>query len=549
MAEPLEKPTAKRTVFVRDATGLVRQIGFTDTLIISLGTINILGGFVLTVLSAPFFFPGANVLLVFMLGAIPALAFVGMYSILSAAIPRSGGDYVWTGRILGPRVATVMAILFLFAQIISFPALNAWGIIDYALAQGFLALGLTTANPGLVSLATTITQPLNGFVLSVLILVFIILVGIFSVDGYKKVNKFSFIAYVVMLVMFLGALLSVSPSAFAASVDSNLAAYNVTYSSVVSAVNSNPQFTTFSLYNTVLAFPLLGFLTYSGFNFSTYAAGETKEVSKSIPRALILAVFITMIFLFLESQLTYMTMGTNFVNGVSYLFNTGALGSLPVQPTLTFFLALATNPWVGFLINVGVAVGNFLVALQCVVMFGRIIFALSFDGVIPHRFANVNDRFHSPHYAVLTVGILSILTESLFWYGPGLLTGYLNSAIAVEVAYLIPGLAAFLLPFVKRDLYERLIKPLPGLLGKSIGGWPLVSICGLGVTLIWIFGIYTELFPVMTYGYLGSSLGFAAGATIVPIIAALILFEGARAYRKKKDGIDIVMSFKEIPPE
>jgi hypothetical protein len=29
----------------------------------------------------------------------------------------------------------------------------------------------------------------------------------------------------------------------------------------------------------------------------------------------------------------------------------------------------------------------------------------------------------------------------------------------------------------------------------------------------------------------------------------LILLEGARAYRKKKDGIDIVMSFKEIPPE
>jgi len=539
----------KKALFVRDATGLVRSLGFSDTLIISLGTINILGGFVLTVLSAPFFFPGANVLLVFMLGAIPALAFVGMYSILSAAIPRSGGDYVWTGRILGPRIATVMAILFLFAQIIAFPALNAWGIIDYALAQGFLAFGLTTGNAGMVALASTITQPLNGFILSVLILVFIILVGILSVDAYKKVNRISFILFVAMLALFLGALVSVSPSAFQLSVDSSLTNYNVTYSSVVSAVSTNPQFTTFSLYNTILAFPLLGFLTYSGFNFNTYAAGETKQVSKSIPRALILAVAITMVFLFLESELTYYTMGANFVNGVSYLFNTGALGSLPVQPTLTFFIALATNPYVGFLINLGVAVGNFLVALESVVMFGRIIFALSFDGVIPHKFANVNDRFHSPHYAVLTVGVLAIATEYLYWYGPGLLTGYLNSAIAVEVAYLIPGLAAFLLPFVKRDLYERLVKPLPGWLGKTVGGWPLISICGLGVTLIWLFGIYTELFPVMTYGYLGSSLGFAAGATIAPIIAALILFEGARAYRKKKDGIDIVMAFKEIPPE
>jgi len=539
----------KRPIFVRDATGLVRQLGFTDSLIISLGCINILGGFVLTVLSAPFFFPGANVLLVFMLGAIPALAFVGMYSILSAAIPRSGGDYIWTGRILGPRVATVMAVLFLFSQIIAFPALNAWGIIDYALAQGFLALGLTTANPGLVSLATTIVQPLNGFILSVLILVFITLVGALSVNVYRKVNRFSFIVYAVMLAMFLGALLSVSPSAFQASVDSTLASYNVTYATVVSSVHTNPQFTTFSLYNTVLAFPLLGFLTYSGFNFNTYAAGETKQVSKSIPRALILAVAITMVFLFLQSELTYLTMGTDFVNGVSYLFNTGTLGTLPVEPTLTFFIALATNPWIGFLINIGVAMGNFLVALQSVVMFSRIIFALSFDGVIPHAFANVSDRFHSPYYAVLTVGILSILTEYFYWYGPGLLTGYLNSAIAVEVAYLIPGIAAFLLPFVKRDLYERLVKPLPGWFGKTIGGWPLISICGLGVTIIWLFGIGTEVIPVMSYDYLGSSIGFAVGATIAPVIAALILFEGARAYRKKKDGIDLVMSFKEIPPE
>jgi amino acid transporter len=124
-------------VFTRQATGLVRQLGFVDQLIISLGTINIMGGFVLTMISAPFFFPGANMVAVFLLGAIPAIAFIVMYSILSAAIPRSGGDYVWTGRIIGPRVASIQAILFLFSQIIAFIALNAWGIISYSLAQGF----------------------------------------------------------------------------------------------------------------------------------------------------------------------------------------------------------------------------------------------------------------------------------------------------------------------------------------------------------------------------------------------------------------------------
>ena len=90
-------------VFTREATGLLRELGFVDHLIISLSCINIIGGFVLSTLAAAFFFPGSNLVAVFLLGAIPALAFVGMYSILSAAIPRSGGDYIWTGRILGAR--------------------------------------------------------------------------------------------------------------------------------------------------------------------------------------------------------------------------------------------------------------------------------------------------------------------------------------------------------------------------------------------------------------------------------------------------------------
>jgi len=80
---------------------------------------------VLTMVALPFFFPGANAIWVFILGSIPAFAFVIEYGILSAAMPRSGGDYIWTGRILGPRWAAVMAILFLFSQIIAFTALNA----------------------------------------------------------------------------------------------------------------------------------------------------------------------------------------------------------------------------------------------------------------------------------------------------------------------------------------------------------------------------------------------------------------------------------------
>jgi APA family basic amino acid/polyamine antiporter len=536
-------------VFTRPATGLVRQLGFVDQLIISLGTINIMGGFVLTMIGAPFFFPGANMVLVFMLGAIPAIAFIVMYSILSAAIPRSGGDYVWTGRILGPRAASIQGILFLFSQIIAFIALNAWGIITYSLAQAFFAFGIATNNSGLIQLGVNITSPGTGFTLAVLILIFMIAITAFGTRIYTSINRFAFSIYAIILALFLIALATTSTGHFQSTINTDLAAYNLNYTSINAAVQANPQLSTFSLTNTILAFPLLGFLTYSGFNFNTYAAGETKRVATTIPRALIVAVGLTIVFLFIQTELTYNLMGTNFVNGISYLFENSKLGTFPIQPTVTVFAALATNPYLGLAINLGIAIGNFLVALQCMFMFSRIVFAMSFDRVLPAKLSQVSDRFHAPQYAALVVGVVGIITEYLYWYGSGLLTGYLNSAVAVNVAYMIPGIAAFLFPFLKRDLYNRLVKPLPGWLSASLGGWPLVSIAGLIVTLIWIFGIFTELVPVQNYYYLGASITDAVAIVIIPAVAAIAIYEGMRAYYKRKDNLDIAVAFSEIPPE
>ncbi len=536
-------------VFTRQATGLVRQLGFVDQLIISLGTINIMGGFVLTMIGAPAFFPGADMVVVFMLGAIPALAFIVMYSILSAAIPRSGGDYVWTGRILGPRAASIQGILFLFSQIIAFIALNAWGIVAYSLAQGFFAFGISTKNPGLTALGVNITAPGTGFTLGVIILIAMIAITAFGTRVYTSINRFAFSIYAIILALFIIALATTTHAGFQSSFNAGLSSYNLTYSSVQSTVAANPQLAGFSLTNTILAFPLLGFLTYSGFNFNTYAAGETKRVATTIPRSLIVAVGLTIVFLFVQTELVYNLMGSSFVNGLSYLFENGKLGTFPIQPTVTTFLALATNPYLGFAINAGIAIGNFLVALQCMFMFTRIVFAMSFDRVLPARLSEVSDRFHSPQYAALVVGIVGIITEGLYWYGPALFTGYLNSSIAVDIAYMIPGIAAFLFPFVKKDLYNRLVKPLPGWFSSGIGGWPLVSIAGLVVTLIWAFGIFTELVPVTSYYYLGASIVDAIAIVLIPAIGALAIYEAMRSYYKRREHMDISVAFKEIPPE
>lgn len=540
--------SSKVPLFAREATGLVRRLGLLDQFIVSMAIINITGGFVLTMIAAPFFFPGANMIEVFALGAVPSMAFVVTYSILSAAIPRAGGDYVWTGRILSQRLASVMAVTILFGAIFAGPAFNAWYFVAFGLAQLFFSLGVVTGNPGLVSLGAAVSQPPLGFVISLLFILAIVIIGLFGIETYRRINKYAFAIFIVTMFVFLFGLLSVNTKTFVSSFDASMANYNVTYTQVQGAVNTNPQLATFSVWNTLLAAIPFGFLTYSGFNFNTYLVGETKQVSKTIPKALFFAVMITLVSLVVLTAITYTTLGGAFVGGISYLFNTGALSSLPVQPTVNLLVSLATPAWLGFLINLNVSLGFFLVALSYFMTFSRVLFAMAFDRILPEKIASVNDKYHSPHLAVLIIGVFTTIFATMIWFA-GWASAYLNTSLAEPIAYIIPGLAALLFPIVKKDLYKSTVKSLPGWLGAEIAGVPVVSLGGLAVVLIWGFAVYSLLFPVTSYTYLGASAPLAIGLTIVLVVFGLVLFEVSRLYHKKKDGIDIILASKEIPPE
>ena len=96
--------TVQPELFARKSSGLIREFGIFDTF-----SFNVIGyalGLVLAI--TPFFagalFPGANIFLILVIGTIFAL-FNGLtYSLLSAVMPRSGGEYVYNGRILHPAV-------------------------------------------------------------------------------------------------------------------------------------------------------------------------------------------------------------------------------------------------------------------------------------------------------------------------------------------------------------------------------------------------------------------------------------------------------------
>jgi APA family basic amino acid/polyamine antiporter len=105
MTETAEQviPGGGKGLFVRNATGLVREAGALDTVFfnwIAAGGIGL--ALVYNVYWALNAFPGVN-LVASSLAVVPlAICAVLVFSLLAASMPRSGGDYIFVSRIVNP---------------------------------------------------------------------------------------------------------------------------------------------------------------------------------------------------------------------------------------------------------------------------------------------------------------------------------------------------------------------------------------------------------------------------------------------------------------
>src|SRR5271155_5190992 len=110
------------TLFLRNATGLVRGWSVRDSMIYACLSTNVitLG---LVEFAYQDAFPAGQLLTAVLISAVWVSFLVLAYSGLVVTIPRAGGDYVWQSRILGSGIGFVMAatgwgvILWLWAPI------------------------------------------------------------------------------------------------------------------------------------------------------------------------------------------------------------------------------------------------------------------------------------------------------------------------------------------------------------------------------------------------------------------------------------------------
>jgi basic amino acid/polyamine antiporter, APA family len=529
-------------LFARKASGLVREFGFFDSFVF-----NVIGyalGLVLAI--TPFFggalFPDANMFLILTFGVVLSL-FNGLtYGLLGGAMPRSGGDYVYNGRVLHPAIGFMANWGFTWSQFLGIGIYTQW-TINYALAVSAATIGYSTGSQGLIDFSTFISRPGPSFVFSLIVLAIVVLVQLGGMRFLRRfLNLFFFIAVIgtlVTLFVFLSATRDQFVSAFNQFMSANADLENA-YSAVVSQAReagfTQPATT---VGGALLALPL-GYWVFIGFTYSAYIGGEVKEPQKVQSRAILASLFFGYLLYMVVLAAYYNIVGTEFNNAAAHLEYNDA-SPLPVAGVLNFFAGLLTsNVVLNVLMGLSFFLWHFLLLFVMFTICVRNMFAWSFDQIMPTWLTRVTSTTRAPWSATLAVALIAAILLWASIFTP--LFDYIFNYIAIfSIAFWITSFAAILLPYRKRELFES----SPPNIQARIGGVPLVTIAGVVNLILFTVILYSSFTLPAFSGPVGpASLAFLFGIYLV----GLAIYYVAAGVRRR-EGTDFNLLFTEIPPE
>src|SRR5579863_7434209 len=137
-------------------------------------------GIVFLLESVGTFYPGANLFWVIVIAGVVGMGFAAVWSMMSAAMPRSGGDYVWISRIIPrfPSIGFTYAVTYGLGFAIAFNmGFQVWLFTNGILSPTFGSLGLVYGNSSLVGLGDWMVAG-NGLFITGLLLVLLAVVTV-----------------------------------------------------------------------------------------------------------------------------------------------------------------------------------------------------------------------------------------------------------------------------------------------------------------------------------------------------------------------------------
>jgi amino acid transporter len=517
-------------VFLREATGLIRQFSWLDALMISAANIAIgvwtISGQIAFVTSAD---PGADIVMSVHMGFLLSVPVAVTYVLLGIIMPRSGGDYVWVTRLVNRVVGFMVGWGFWIAVLgVAGTLAYVWAIV--VLPTFFGSFGYVALNPGLVSLASTFSQPVPLIIAGMFFLILCTVVAGIGGNTFRPAMIFSFALILLSTIVFMGVVAGSTHSDFVNAMN-GFGGSDISYQGIMTqAQSAGWTFAPITLAATLLSAPF-GVFLFAGQNLSAAAGGEIKTIRKSMWISIVGSLVIAWVVAVVGIQLSLNVFGYDFIQAATFKW---PLVGAPyvlflVSPLVHGNLVLLALMQIGFLISLPWAISAAL--LVCT----RYVFAFSFDRVFPSRLADINEKFHFPlkAAAVNFVGATAFFFLAAFTPYVGLL---LNATAIYCLVWAVGSLCAVVIPFKKKELAAV----LPG------AKWPipLISIIGVISTAMMLLSLYWAV----TTPAVGPSTALADGVLLTILLVGLAVFYVSSSVRRR-EGIDLKQVYAEIPPE
>ena len=539
------------TLFIRKATGLVRSWSVFDAFVYAAFSINLitLG---LYIFSQMYFLQG-GLIPTLLISSFFILFEVVIYAALVSVMPRSGGDYIWQSRILGGGVGFVLAvtgwwfILWLWVPLygdmlrhaVLTPLLGILGARDLALWFG--------------------QTPMGSFIASVLVCVMATFYIASGMQTYARVQRICFWGGMLGLLAVMGFFLFGNQEVFRSGLEREAVAMFGAQPGVFDAtVTAGGEAGAVlplgggSLGLIFLAMPYIVFFNLWP-NWGATLYGEVRGATDfkrnfwGMASALIFTAVLGVVFCVLLAK----TMGWDFyvqANGAWWNYAWGYTDQAPPLPIWPYPALLAvfmtSNRLIQFVVILLMGLWWFGWSGTVFLSSTRVIFAAAFDRLLPEKVAEIEPRTRTPIYALLLMVVPSLIVAALFsWNVFGFQSLTLDSTLVIAITYLGTTIAAILLPYRKRDLYNA--SPI---VKYKVLGIPLITVAGVIFGAFLVFLLYAWLIdPNQLYG-IGLRNTNSVIFMLVMYSLALVIYLGFRAYRKK-EGIDIAKVHEEIPVE
>ncbi|MEM0272783.1 MAG: amino acid permease [Thermoprotei archaeon] len=531
-----------KDVFLRKATGLVREFGVLDTIWINLGLVGII--FSLTFISSTGPLTGGNPLYGGILALIGTLLWSLAFSIVGIVTARSAGDYVFTSRYLNPAVGFVGNAGYFVATVPLFMGITIITLESFGLAALFAYMGLYLHNVGYLNIATTLQKPEYSFLVGGTITV---LAGITPIFGHRVFRALSrvILPLVLIAVVLMYAVLAFTPQTVAYARLQEIASNNTLISSVnaFGATHNSPPPSISGLAN-ILALNAVYVVGFSYVISAVYVAGEVRQVKRNMPLAILGTLIICFLIFYASLALSYHTFGYNFLSNLYVMAIDYSKSPFPVTPYLDFLAAsISGNLYIGIFITLMATLQLAWYQANAVLVGSRLLLSYSLDRILPDAFADVSQRFHVPVKGIITCLIIGLLTAILLLLPSTSAVAFLMSSAAVAIIILFPiavvGIALIAFRVAKKDEYRG--SPLP----TTVFGGPLYWIVAGGTVIYALVTFYSYVTTPAIFGFAGTE---GLELIFIPIIVLFALFYVSKWINKRR-GVPVDLIFKELPPE